>query len=276
MHPSTPSSTRLHAATSRSSLPFLLAGAAGVLLLTVFAPTAAAQAASEAKPSPPAPDAPTVAVGGRGEVRAEPDEATVALGVTAQAETAGAAQQEANRIAGRILAAVRALGIEDKAVQTSRISLYPVYADQQRRMPQQQPEEPRIVGYRASNVVSVRLEDLAKIGPVIDATVEAGANEVQGVSFALRDDSAQRRDALAKAVADGRAKAETLAAALGLRLGPVLHVEEAGVQIDLPQVNRSGVAMMRMESSAPTPVAAGEVSVSGSVNLLYRLLPAEG
>lgn len=236
---------------------------------------AAALAAQEAEPPRLVPEVPVVTVGGQGEVRAEPDEATVDLGVTAQAESAGDAQAEASRIAGRILEAVRGLGIEERAVQTSNLSLYPVYSDRPPRLPQQEFQEPEIVGYRASNVVSVRLSDLAKIGPVIDASVAAGANQVQGVSFRLQDDGDERREALRRAVAAGRAKAETLAAALGMRLGPVLHAEEAGVRMDVPQF-RGDVAQMRMEASAPTPVSPGELTITAGVNLLYRLLPAEG
>ena len=264
----------------RSKSPTSSAPWCAALLLSTLATLALAAPAAAQTPSQETaavvPDVPVIAVSGQGEVRAEPDEATVSLGVTAQAETAGAAQQEANRIAGRILDAVGALGIEDKAVQTSSINLYPVYADPSRRPQQVQEDEPRIVGYRASNVVSVRLADLAKIGPVIDATVAAGANQVQGVRFELRDDQGERLEALTRSVAAARAKAEALASALGMRLGPVLRAEEAGVSIDVPRFDRAPVAMMRMEASSSTPVSAGEITVSAGVNLLYRLLPAGG
>ena len=261
-------------------LPLPVLWSTALLLAAIAVPCfPALPAAAQAPPQQaavPVPDAPVIAVSGQGEVRAEPDGATVSLGVTAQAQTAGAAQQEASRIAGRILDAVGALGIETKAVQTSSINLYPVYADQARRPQQEQDEEPRIVGYRASNVVSVRLSDLDKIGPVIDASVEAGANQVQGVQFELRHDQDERLDALTAAVAAARAKAQTLATALGMRLGPVLRAEEAGLNVDVPRFDRAPVAMMRMEASSATPVSAGEITVSAGVNLLYRLLPGGG
>jgi hypothetical protein len=249
-----------------------LAAASLLLLLLAALPLAAQQA----EPPRLVPEVPVVTVSGSGEVRAEPDEATVNLGVTAQAETAGDAQEEASRIAARILEAVRGLGIEEKSVQTSSLSLYPVYAERQPRTAQEVYRDPEIVAYRASNVVSVRLADLDRIGPVIDASVGAGANEVQGVGFQLRDDTAQRREALTRAVASGRSKAEALATALGMRLGPVLRAEEVGVNLQVPRWSGGDMAALRMEAAASTPVSPGEITVTAGVHLLYRLLPAEG
>jgi hypothetical protein len=212
---------------------------------------------------------PRLAVQGEGRMRAEPDQAIVRLGVTAQAETAGAAQQQVNRVADGILEAVRALGVEGRALQTSQLSLYPVYSERQRRMPQQEVADPEIVGYRASNVVSVRLEELAKIGPVIDGAVAAGANEVQGVDFSLQDDLAARKQALAQAVAEARAKAEAMATALGLRLGPVIEVTEGGASV---QPRRLQVASLAMRAGdAGTPVSAGDVEVTASVSVVFAL-----
>ncbi|HMB51992.1 MAG TPA: SIMPL domain-containing protein [Thermoanaerobaculia bacterium] len=212
---------------------------------------------------------PRLAVQGEGQVRAEPDQAVVRLGVTAQAETAGAAQQQVNRVADGILSAVRALGVEERAVQTSQLSLYPVYSERQRRLPQQEVGDPEIVGYRASNVVSVRLEDLAKIGPTIDGAVKAGANEVQGVDFSLQDDLEARKQALAHAVTEARAKAEAMAAALGLRLGPVIEVTEGGASV---QPRRLEMASLSMRSGdAGAPVSPGDVAVRASVSVVFAL-----
>lgn len=237
------------------------------LSLLALLPAAAVTAAESDQPAEP-----TVVVSGQGVVRSAPDEATVRLGVTAQETKADDAQAQVNRVANGIVDAVRALGVGNDAVQTSQLTLYPVYSDAQpRRLPGQSEDgEPRIVGYRASNVVSVRLTDLAKIGPVIDAGISAGANQVQGVDFQLRNDGAQRRDALAAAVTEAQAKAETIAAALGRTLGPVQRVEEGGVSIQTPHFERATMAL-RSAASAPTPVSAGDVEVNASVTVVYRL-----
>jgi hypothetical protein len=237
------------------------------LSLLALLPAAAVTAAEGDEPAEPA-----VVVSGQGVVRSAPDEATVRLGVTAQETKADAAQEQVNRVANAILEGVRDLGIGDDAVQTSQLTLHPVYADAQpRRVPGQSDDgEPRIVGYRASNVVSVRLTDLAKIGPVIDAGIASGANQVQGVDFQLRDDAVQRRQALAAAVKEAHAKAETIAAALGRELGPVQRVEEGGVSIQTPRFERAAMSF-RADASASTPVSAGEVEVNASVTVVYRL-----
>lgn len=218
-------------------------------------------------------DMPTIVVSGSGEVRAEPDEAVVRLGVTAQAEDAQRAQAEVNRVAAAILRGVAEQGVGEEAVQTSRLSLYPVYAERPRRSSAEEPVEPEIVAYRASNVVSVRLADLARVGPVIDTGIAAGANEVQGVDFRLRDDREQRRAALKAAVTDARGRAEAIAAALGGSVGAVEQVNEGGVSVELPRFDQRA---MRMEAmAATTPVAAGDVTVSASVTVRYAFEPGD-
>lgn len=211
---------------------------------------------------------PSITVTGSGEVREAPDEARVSLGVVAQRETAQEAQQEANRIAQSILDGVAALDVPEEAIQTSQLVLTPVY--QQGGPRQQVPTEPRIIAYRATNVVTVRLQDLSKIGPVIDAGIEAGANRVEGVSFQLRDDREARQEALRRAVAEAGAKARAMAEALEISLGSVLHAQEGGVTIETPRFG--GPRMMTMEARAvETPVSPGEVTVTGNVTLRYRI-----
>jgi uncharacterized protein YggE len=245
---------------NRIARPALLAVTAALILAA--SPLGAQMNDSDEQPVP------SITVNGSGEVRMAPDEAVVRLGVVAQSSTARQAQQEVNRTAQAILEGMAALGIPEKAIQTSQLVLSPVYDQPGPR--QQAPSEPRIVGYRASNVVSVRLTDLAKVGPAIDAATESGANQVQGVDFQLRDDLEARQKALAQAVEEARAKARTIASALGVDLGPVLDVQEGGISIHRPQLG--GTRMLAMEArTAETPVAAGEVTISANVTLRYRI-----
>lgn len=237
----------------------LLAGAA--ILLTTC-PLGAQMNDHHKEPTP------SIAVTGSGEVREAPDEARVGLGVVAQRETAQEAQQEANTIARSILDGMTALDVPEEEIQTSQLVLTPVY--QQGGPRQQVPTEPRIIAYRATNTVTVRLGDLSKIGPVIDAGIEAGANRVEGVSFQLRNDREARQDALRRAVAEARAKARAMAEALDVDLGPVLEAQEGGVTIEVPR--SGGPRMMAMEArSADTPVSPGEVTVTAEVTLRYRI-----
>jgi len=249
--------------TPKTRYPMLVLASLAVILSTLPAgaqmPESPAGTAREPVPS--------IVVGGSGEMRVAPDLAVVRLGVVSQQPTARDAQQDASRIAQAILAAVTALEVPRNAVQTSQLILTPVYEQPAPR--QQVPTEPRIIAYRASNVVSVRLEDLARIGRVIDATIDAGANQVDGVDFQLQDDREAREEALRKAVKEARSKAATMAEALDVTLGPVLDAREGGVSVEPPQLATRTFAMEAR--AAQTPVSPGEITVSASVTLRYRI-----
>lgn len=232
------------------------------ILSSIIVLTPSLLAAQESATEPPG-----LTVNGSAELQVEPDEAVVEVGVDAESPTADAAQAEASRIAAEILSGLRGLEIDETAVQTSQLMLNPVY--DYRRGADDGP--PRVIAYRASNVVSVRLHDLTKIGPVIDAATRAGANRVQGVQFRLRNDLEARQEALRQATAEARAKAKVIASALGVELGPVLDVEEGGVTLQPVRVGQ--MQMMRAEAKASfdTPVSAGEITISATVRVRYRL-----
>lgn len=211
------------------------------------------------------PGGPTVTATGTGEVQVAPDLAQVRFGAVAQESAASAAQARVNAVVEQILAAVQELGVPAERVQTSGISLYPVYAQ-----PRADEEgDPRIVGYRASNTISVEVLDVAQVGAVIDAGIQAGANQLEGVSFSLQDEAPEQRTALERAVQDARAKAEAMARALGMRLGPVLHAREGTGESVQP------IAFQRMERAATfagTPVEPGQLTVTAMVTIRYALL----
>lgn len=245
--------------------------AAICLLVGIFA----TPAVSSAQPDPQRPregprQGPTVTVSGEGQSQAAPDAATVRLGATVQAEEAGEAQAQVSQIMQRAIEAVKGLGVEEQAIQTADLSLYPVYSDSRPRPNQDGGEgEPQIVGYRASNTLAVELDDLGKIGDVIDAAVEAGANQLQGVEFELRNDLEARSEALRRATRIARAKAQVLAEAVGMPLGDLVEIRESGVNVR-PPVPMYG-ARMAMEADASTPVQPGQLTVTANVTLVYRL-----
>lgn len=214
------------------------------------------------------PVVPVLSVQANGEARVAPDEATVRLGVLAQAPTARAAMDAANRSANAILDAIRKLGVKAEDIQTSELNLNPVYANQ----PEMRGGEPRISGYQATNVVSVRLEKLDLVGPVVDAGLAAGANRLDGVLFGLRNDEAARSTALTRAAEAARIKAETLAKALRVRLVEIVEVVEGGVSVFTPMYKSSRMAM-ETSMAADTPVSAGQVGIDASLTLRYRIEP---
>ncbi|HBL28884.1 MAG TPA: hypothetical protein DD490_18780 [Acidobacteria bacterium] len=235
------------------------------LLLSSFAalPAAAQEGPVSTEPIP------SLTVSADGEVRSAPDEATVRLGVSVQTKTAQEAQDQVNRIAAAVLDAVGKLGVPAAHIQTSELNLGPVYGQGR---PGGELQEPQIVGYQASNVVSIQIVELDKIGPVIDAGLGAGANRLEGVTFGLRNDRPARTAALRQAVEEARAKAETLAAGLQVRLVRILEVTEGGIAVT-PQPFFKSRSMAMESAMADTPVAAGQVGVSGSVTIRWEIAP---
>jgi hypothetical protein len=207
-------------------------------------------------------------VNGNAQVLVVPDEATVRLGIVRQAPTAQVAQEQANAVAQEILNGITRLGIPAPQIQTSRLVLTPVYAP---RGPDSR-DAPRIVSYNASNVVSVRLENLSQIGPVIDAGLKAGANQLEGVQFGLRNDLPSREQALKQAVAEARSKAQVMADALRVGLIEVIEVSEGGVSV-MPRGEGFAVGRVLAAQAADTPVSPGQLEVRAHVTIRYRIAP---
>ncbi|HEV2295303.1 MAG TPA: SIMPL domain-containing protein [Tepidisphaeraceae bacterium] len=216
---------------------------------------------------------PSIVVTGRGEASAAPDRAVVRLGATAQAEQAQTAQDQVNAIVARAIDALKRAGIAERDIQTRDLSLHPVYSEAG-HIPLDQrgrgPREPRITGYRASNTVEVRVNEVGKVGAVIDAGVTAGANELQGVTFELKEDATARTEALKRAIEKARADAQTIADALGVTLGPIDEALAGGRNEIFPQQRFAGMAMEAMPASG-TPVQPGEIDVGATVTLRYRI-----
>ncbi len=205
-------------------------------------------------------------VNGNGEVSAPPDRATVRLGATMQAEEAAAAQSNVNSALQKAIDAIQKTGIPQRSIRTTGLTLTPVYAPQKPASV----ETPRVVAYRAGNTIEVTVDDLKRMGAVIDAGVTAGANRLEGVSFRLRDDLPQRTRALAVAVEEARTKAQAIAQALNVKLGKVAEVIEGGVHI-MPHQETFAMARGFAGDAARTPVEPGEVRVSASVTIRYEI-----
>ncbi len=226
-----------------------------LIALAAAAPAFAGQAAE-----------PVIVVQGNADIRVAPDEATVRLGIVRQADNARVTQEQANAAAQQILTAITRLGVPQQQIQTSRLTLSPVFAP---RSPESR-DAPRIVAYQATNIISIRLDDLSKIGAVVDAGLGAGANQLQGVQFGLRNDQAARRQALTDAVNEARRKAEAIADALGVRLGGVLEVSESGVSV-VPRMDSEVMMVRALQADTPTPVSPGEVQVNAGVSIRFRI-----
>ncbi len=203
-----------------------------------------------------------IVVQGSAEVAAAPDEALVSLGVTAQAAQAAAAQEQVNGVMRNAIAAIEKLRVTRENIQTAGLSLHPVYSSPHPQAPDD--STPRIVAYRASNTIQVRIQDLSLVGGVIDAGVGAGANEIQGIAFRLRDDTQQRTEALVQAMRNARQKAEAIAQGANATLGMIHRIEESAGDTIYP------MAETRMALADGAPVQPGLVRVRASLTATYR------
>lgn len=193
-----------------------------------------------------------ITVQGSGTVSTIPDRAQISFGVETRAATARAALAANAAEMRKVIAAVKAAGATD--VQTQSVSLQPQYA-----------EAGTVQGYVAQNSVSGTIKELAKAGAVIDAAVEAGANQVYGPSLSRGDQTELYRQALRAAVADARTRAQALAAAANLTLGRVTQVVESG-SAPMPYANA-----FKAEDAAGTPIEAGSQQIVASVQVTFSV-----
>lgn len=240
----------------------------GVLVtaLTVAALGAAPAVMGQEQAPMAGPDAmrrsgPSITVVGSGTASARPDTAEVSAGVVTQAATAAQALAKNNAAMDKVLKAVTALGIADRDVQTTNVSVVP-----QRRQGRQDPQPLEIIGYEVSNQVRVKVRDLAVVGRLLDALVGQGVNALGGISFAVGDPAPVLDQARAKAMADARRKAEVYARAAGMTLGALQSVRES-----TPGVPRFGGEMPRAMALSAVPVAAGEQEFQASITVTYAL-----
>ena len=239
---------------------FLRAGALSVILAASAAPLAMAQAPS------PAADAmfraTTLNLAADGEVKAAPDMASISLGVMTQARTAQDAMQANAQRMTEVMAALRKAGIAAKDIQTSGLNLNPQYVYEPNA-------PPRLSGYQASNQVTVTVRDLAGLGRAVDATVGAGANQVNGISFGLANPAAAEDAARLAAVKALQAKADLYAKATGHRIVRLAQLSEGGGYSAPPPMPM--VAMARMEKADSTPVSPGELVVRVDISGVYEV-----
>lgn len=238
------------------TLALAVALSAGLAALSApaFAQDAAAATASD--------DGTLLRVSADAQASRAPDIATLSTGVVTQAADANAAMRANSAQMEKVMAAVRAAGVAPRDIQTSGINLNPQY-----RYAENQP--PVITGYQASNTVSVKVRDLAKLGDAIDALVAGGANQINGPSFGIDEPDAVYDEARREALAKARKRADMYAESLGLRVRRIVSISD-GAGFDLPQpVMRSRA--VAMDAVAAPPVSPGESTLSATLEVVFEL-----
>lgn len=225
-----------------------------------FSATAAAQTPVAAVP---AISGTRLEVSATGEVTRVPDVAVISAGVVTRAPTATAAIQENAARMQRVRAALRRAGIAERDIQTASINLNPEYRYQENQPPQ-------LVGYSASNTLSVRFHDIAETGRILDALVAEGANQINGPMLTIEKPEQALDEARLKALANGRARAALYAQALGKRVVRLVSISETGGYSAPPPMP---YAAMRAEaaSAADTKIAPGEQKLEVTLNMMFEL-----
>ena len=203
-----------------------------------------------------------------------PDLAVFGAGVTTQGKTAAEALAANSRSMTQVIASLKRAGIAERDIQTSNLSVNPVYAEP-RRLPggSTEPRTPEIVGYQVSNSVSVRQRKLGDYGKVIDTLVTAGANQVNGPAFQLDDAEVALDEARIAAMAKARARADLYARAAGLKVVRILSISESGGYYAPPPVLFARDMAAGAPPPPPAPVQPGELQLTANVTVLFELAP---
>lgn len=249
-------------------VPALLA-ALTITAIAVLAVVAQAGAPSVANAQTPA-NTPTpapqsdIGVSGTGHVSVTPDTAIASIGVEITAPTLAEATKEASDKMTAVLAAIKAQGVDAKDIQTSSYNVFPIT---------NQPKEgetPKITAYRVSNIVTVKVRKIADVGKVLDAAIEAGANSINSVLFTVDNPAQAQTDARTAAVKDAMAKAQTLAAAAGVKVGKITSISEI-TGGPIPFFRSGAFESVPAASNGAGPVETGSTDISVTVEMHFEI-----
>jgi uncharacterized protein YggE len=193
-------------------------------------------------------------------VTARPDQARIEVGVITKAQTAkDAAAQNAKQV-DAVIAEVKKVAGPAAEIRTTNYSVHPNYYHPR------EGGEPKITGYMASNTVEVQLNNLELVSKVIDSATQAGANNIHGVQFQMKDEQSLRAEALRKAAVQARESAQAMAGALGLKFVRILQVED-GEPVRVMPVRMMEMAAQKSDAAPPTPIEPGTIQVRATVSV---------
>ncbi len=244
----------------RNRISWLLGGAAaGVMSAIVLAPSFGSGVSRAADTNPPQH---TISVSGTGRVLVKPDVADISLGVRVERGKAKESEIAAAELMGKIIDALKAAGVAEADIQTANLSLQPTY--------DYSSSKSTITGYATDNVVSITVRDLTKVGETVDAAVDAGATQVNGVSFRVDDQSKVEAQARAAAMKDAKSKADALASAAGVNITGIASISEVSSPFPTPYPDVMSAGAPAADR-AVTPVEPGKVTLEVTVTVMYRI-----
>jgi uncharacterized protein YggE len=253
--------TRFFIALAILALSAPLAGCASAALAQSATP--AAQPA-EGQTAAAEPVNRTITVNGSGKTYLTPDIAYVTIGVHTEGASASDAVAENNQLTQQVVDTIKKQGVDEKDIQTTNFSISP----QQQYDTQGKPTGE--IRYMVDNSVVVTIRDISKVGEILDTVVKAGANTISGIQFDVADKTAALSLAREAAVNSAHAKAEELAAAAGVNLGPVQTISEYSSDGPTPMYSMRAPAPMAADV-ASVPVSAGQMLITVEVNIVYGI-----
>lgn len=206
---------------------------------------------------------PILSVDGQGTGTVTPDQATVTIGITSHAAHAGQAQNDNAWTSNQIAQAIKALGIDAKDIQTGNYSFQPTYRKEESRRNE-------IDGYTVSHSMNVVVRDIHRTGKVIDAALQAGANEIHSLEFTASDAHSARSTALSNAVQDARGKASIIAKCLGKRIIGIQNVSESSGYLESRRFGNTMI-MAAKDAAADTLIEPGNLSLTARVHIDFLI-----
>ncbi|MBP8272826.1 MAG: SIMPL domain-containing protein [Acidobacteria bacterium] len=204
---------------------------------------------------------------GQASIKLVPDVAWVSVAAEARAPKPGEAQRKAAEAMTAVQAALKTLGLPANAIKTQQYSLQPEmdYSG----------GTGKVKGYLARNTIEVRVDDIEKIGAVIDAAGASGAASVSGMRFDLKNREAVEREALAAAAKDGLERARAIATGLGQTIGVILRVDDQRMYSAQPMARSYDAAgrggMVAAAPAPPTPVEPGEIEIRAQMTVVVSI-----
>jgi uncharacterized protein YggE len=232
--------------------------AIGALIVAVAALSVRPGPAAGAPTTDGQPALHTITVTGTASVSRVPDVARISIGIGVTKSTVKLARDAAGRSMSAIIAGIKALGIDEKDIQTVGIDLSPQYSNS---------STPKIVGYQMNEQLQITVRDLDKAGDVVDTATAKGATQVNGISFDVADPTSAMDDARAAAIAQARTSAQKMASAAGVSLGAVVSISESSVASPGPYYYGAAVR----DAAALTPIERGSQDVQAIVTVIFEI-----
>jgi uncharacterized protein YggE len=243
-----------------------VAALAVLAAITIIGTAGVAGAQTDDDPRPRTDDPRVITVNGTGLVSGTPDVLELYLGVDTRADSAGEALKKNSELTVGVLKVLRDAGVEEKDIQTTNLSIYPVYDD----------DGEHVIAYSVSNRVVAKLRDLNEAGDVIDAATKAAGDDiiVQGLYFSIDDNSKIVEQARTEAVKRAKAQAEQLASAAGVELGDLRSIDEEYTPVGPALDAREAAPSSSEGDGASVPIQPGSEMLSVEVTLVYDIGPA--